>query len=419
MMETFSAEGRHIHIHSLSKFKTNTIVVSFLWPLRTENTPASYLLSYLLADSCMKYPTKQAVLRQLDHLYGASLNITNEPFGCADRLRFSISGIESFDHSTRQLEEMMDMLAEFIFRPRFEQGAFADSVFHECMDQAMIGIQECLDDPFFLCAETASRNYGGAISRRVLPEISALKTLTPQSCAEFWSYVLTHARIDIQVLGNVDVETTRRLVREKFPFKPRSIRVPISDVMHGNDREVVIEKDIPQSHIVMLFETACHAGDEDMPALLLGNGVFGSLPVSLLFQKVREEKGLCYSIDSRVMPFDGILRVSAAGRREAIDEIRTSILSLIEDMKQGKFEAELLEAARKMTVNSVRSAQDIADALLVAYYRRALVPTTPDFDALTKRYQAVKKEDIQKRFAALTLRTVAIVQQGGIADETE
>ena len=419
MMETYTAEGRHIHIHSLSKFKTNTIVVSFLWPLRTEDTPASYLLSYLLADSCAKYPTKQAVLRQLDHLYGASLNITNEPFGCADRLRFSISGIESFDSSTSQLEEMMDLLAEFIFRPRLEDGAFVDSVFHECMDQAMIGIRECLDDPFFLCAETASKNYGGAISRRILPQINALKTLTPKSCAQFWNYVLTHARIDIQVLGNVDKERTRALVKEKFPFAPRSIRVPISDVMHGNDREVIIEKDIPQSHIVMLFETACHAGDADMPALLLGNGVFGSLPVSMLFQKVREEKGLCYSIDSRILPFDGILRVSASGRREAIAEIRSSILEQMEEMKQGAFADELLEAARKMTVNSVRSAQDIADALLVAYYRRALVPSTPDFEQLTKRYQTVRRADIQERFAALTLRTVAIVRQGGKADEAE
>ena len=411
MMETYSAGGCHIHIHPTTKFKTDTVSVSFLWPLRVEDAAASYLLSYLLADSCARYPSKQAVFRQLDQMYGAALNVVNEPFGCADRIRFTISGIDSVDGQHSQLEDMMDFLAEFIFRPRLENGVFAESVFKDCLNQAVIGIQEYLDDPFFLCSETASRNYGGSISRRVLPSIEALKTLTPKTCLKCREYVRRHARIDIQVLGNVDEEAARKLVQEKFPFEPRSIQVSIIDPIHGNDREVIIEKDIRQSHIVMLFETGCYGGDERIPSLLLGNGIFGSLPVSLLFQHVREEKGLCYSIDTKVLPFDGVLRVSAAGRRESLDEIRRSVMEQVERMKQGDFDDSILEASRLMTINSIRSAQDIPDALLMSYYRRALVPQTPDFQELTRRFRAVTKADIRKRFSELKLRTIAIVRQ--------
>jgi predicted Zn-dependent peptidase len=81
----------------------------------------------------------------------------------------------------------MDLLAEFIFHPRLENGTFAQSVFRECLDQAVIGIRECRDDPFFLCAELAARNYGGAVSRRILPEIDDLMRLTPANCLQFWN----------------------------------------------------------------------------------------------------------------------------------------------------------------------------------------------------------------------------------------
>ena len=412
MSLTNAAGGVHIDIHPTAKFRTDTISVSFLWPLRRQDTAASYLLSYLLADSCEKYRAKKAVIRQLDKLYGASLNIINEPFGCADRLRFSISGIDCPDGTSSQLEDLMDLLAEFIFHPRLENGTFAQSVFRECLDQAVIGIRECRDDPFFLCAELAARNYGGAVSRRILPEIDDLMRLTPANCLQFWNYVISHARIDIQVLADCDEETAAQMVREKFPFAPRNISVTVTDVIPGNDVEAVIEKDIPQSHIAMMFETGCHSGDPMMPALLMGNGIFGSLPVSLLFQKVREELGLCYSIDSRVMPFDGIIRVSAAGRKEAIEEIRREVCLQLERMQAGDFEEDLLEAARMMTIHSVRSAQDIPDALLMAYYRRALVPKTPNLNVLSDMYRRVTARDIQTCFQRLKLRTVAIVRQG-------
>jgi predicted Zn-dependent peptidase len=214
------------------------------------------------------------------------------------------------------------------------------------------------------------------------------------------------------VLADCDEETAAQMVREKFPFAPRNISVTVTDVIPGNDVEAVIEKDIPQSHIAMMFETGCHSGDPMMPALLMGNGIFGSLPVSLLFQKVREELGLCYSIDSRVMPFDGIIRVSAAGRKEAIEEIRREVCLQLERMQAGDFEEDLLEAARMMTIHSVRSAQDIPDALLMAYYRRALVPKTPNLNVLSDMYRRVTARDIQTCFQRLKLRTVAIVRQG-------
>ncbi|MDR0519547.1 MAG: insulinase family protein [Clostridiales Family XIII bacterium] len=86
-------------------------------------------------------------------------------------------------------------------------------------------------------------------------------------------------------------------------------------------------KDIEQSHIFLGRRGTCLESD-DYYAFTLFNGILGGSMSSRLFQKIREEKGLAYSVYSMSNSFvgDGIFMIYAGvgygSERETVDAIR-------------------------------------------------------------------------------------------------
>lgn len=402
----------YLHIHSTKKFRTETVSVSFIRNLDESDAAISFLLSYLLADSCGRYPGKRQVLNRLDELYGASFSVSNDPFGNADRLSFSISGIALPAFFPDYERIYMETLAAFIFEPRLENGVFPEAMFQECVEQAVIAVEEERDDPFSLTLETASRGYGGTAAKKLLPTIEELRSLTSGQCADYWETMRSTSRVDIQVLGDTDETECFARVRELFPFGNGHHEPTVIEPHHGNESLQYIHKDVPQSHMIFLYETGIYSGDELLPVLILGNGVFGSLPVSLLFRNVREKLGLCYSIESRMLSYDGALRVSAACSSSAVSTIHDAIMNEFERMKNGAFSDEELEVARRMTISAYRSAKDIPSAILAGEYRRALIPHKHAEAAMLERYLAVKREEIASVFSNMKLCSTAVLCKG-------
>lgn len=410
------SDGVHLQIHSTSKFRTQTICVSFIWPLDNSKLLLSYLLSFLLFDSCAEYSDKKQVLKRMDDLYGASISVVNDPFGTTDRLRFTMSCIESFSEEEALFDEMLKTLAEFIFRPRLEHGEFPQSMFRECLQQAKIAIAEERDDPYTMTLEQANLHYGGSVAAKILPDLAEFDRVLSADCAAQWQWILDNARIDIQILGNVETEHALNCVRERFPFAGRVSDFPLRRKYHGKESFITMEKEMPQSHLVMLYETGITVRDPLLHALMLGNGLFGALPVSLLFQNIREARGLCYSIDTRILPNDGVLRAAAAAHSSKIDAVREGIEAELEKMKRGDFSDDLLDSAKRMTISGLRISEDIPSAILSSDYRRVLNPRTMTIEQRIRKYQSITKEEIAEAFANLKLCTVAVLREGGSHD---
>ena len=163
------ARGVYLHIHETNKFKTQVLSITFLWPMNTSIRAESFLLSYLLSDTTEHFPKKQDMLSHLDHLYGASLNVSGVPRGACDRLKFKLAGVHVNGLNDDLVEQLAGVGAECIFHPRLENGVFPDAMFRECQEQAIVSVRMIKDDPQTRCAEAAARVYGGSMANRVLP----------------------------------------------------------------------------------------------------------------------------------------------------------------------------------------------------------------------------------------------------------
>ena len=407
------ARGVHLHVHETKKFKTQALSVIFLWPMNPSIRAESFLLSYLLADTTEHFPRKQDLLSHLDHLYGASLNVAGIPRGACDRLKLTLVGVHVPGLNDDLTQRLAEVAAECIFHPRIENGTFPEAMFRECREQAIVSVRMVKDDPQNRCAEAAAKSYGGSMAKRILPSPRQLSKITPEDCVKAWEWIRDNARIDIQVLTDQNAETVRDFCVRTFPFPEREANPVLNRFHPGREERVESVRKISQSHIVMLFESGILMGDPDYPAYILGNGMFGGLPSSLLFQNVREKQGLCYSVESGLLRYDGVLRVTTAVDAPHIEEAIRSILSQLDVIKNGQFSEEDLSIARHMYINAHRSLLDDPGAILSEQYRRTLVPGTPDMTEMIELFSRMDRESIIRAFSSMKLKTVSIVRQEG------
>ena len=117
------------------------------------------------------------------------------------------------------------------------------------------------------------------------------------------------------------------------------------------------QKDIEQTHLVFGFEGP-EADSDDIYAEAVLSNVFGAAMSSRLFRRVREEKGLAYSIYSAPESYSGagLFYIYAALSCENLELVRDIILSEIELLKKdGISENELLKGKGQLRGSYIMS----------------------------------------------------------------
>ncbi|OOM72319.1 protease 3 precursor [Clostridium puniceum] len=146
----------------------------------------------------------------------------------------------------------------------------------------------------------------GALGYPILGTIPLVKSFTREKILDFISDKYTPYNSVISVCGKFDDKELEDLINKYFgswksknEYKPQYAETPI------HIDSAYAKKEIEQLHISLGLEGLPY-GDENNYALVLLNNIFGGGASSILFQKVREELGLCYSIASYLQPFQGV-----------------------------------------------------------------------------------------------------------------
>ena len=109
-------------------------------------------------------------------------------------------------------------------------------------------------------------------------------------------------------------------------------------------------RDIEQVHLDMAFPCIC-SGSEERYIFALANSILGGSVSSRLFQRIREESGMAYSIYSYGSSFRyaGLWQIYAATNSDRLNEVLFSIQEAIRRLKEdGVTEEELYQAKREL-----------------------------------------------------------------------
>lgn len=110
----------------------------------------------------------------------------------------------------------------------------------------------------------------------------------------------------LSICGKFDEKELRKLIEEYFGgWSKEDIYNPSYEPITLKNDSKYAEKQIEQVHINLGLNGLPYANDKSYSLVLLNN-IFGGGASSILFQKVREELGLCYSIYSYMQPYLGV-----------------------------------------------------------------------------------------------------------------
>ncbi len=158
-------------------------------------------------------------------------------------------------------------------------------------------IKESKDTPSDYIHDIFAETYWGdnPLGRPILGEIETLAAMKRSSVTGYLSKNYRAGSILISAAGSVSHDKLVRLAKEKFTFSDGT--VPQHEVASRTlNRNVVVQPDDNQQiHICLGYPSIEYAAKDKMAVLVLQSYLGGGMS-SVLFQKIREEKGLAYTV---------------------------------------------------------------------------------------------------------------------------
>ena len=291
------------------------------------------------------------------------------------------------------LPQATDILCDMFLHSRFDD---ADVETERGVILEEIGMYE--DNPEDLCAERlAGAVFKGTPLAR--PILGRKATLERMDGAWLRDYQQTHYgpdRIVVALAGSFTDADVADLAARFSDLEPRS-PLPLRRSVY-TPGVVVKKKAIEQNHLPMAFPGITFA-DARRFALQLLSSILGGGMSSRLFQQVREQQGLCYSIYSYGTCHDdtGYVGIYTALGRETERQALDTILNVIRDFTEhGVTQAEL-DRAREQSKSNVLMGLESTQSHMSSLGRGELFHgEVLDEEAIIAAYDAVTREDVRE-----------------------
>lgn len=244
------------------------------------------------------------------------------------------------------LELGIDVIADMLFNSNFlpEDIEKEKSVIIE-----EINMNE--DSPEDVLSDLHSKAAWGedSLSLPILGSIESVKRFTRIDLLNFIKKHYTPENSVISIAGKFDSKSLQNLLEKYFgKWKNENNIANIytkPEFLQGN---LFRQKKIEQLHINLGLK-GFQTGDDDIYSLLLLNNIFGGGASSILFQKIREEKGACYSIYSYISAFNstGIMTIYTGLNPSFAVEVVSLIKDEIHNFVKNNIQPEKLFKAKE------------------------------------------------------------------------
>lgn len=204
--------------------------------------------------------------------------------------------------------------------------------------------------------------------------ISDIKRVKSVDVYNYYQDLINNSKVIISAVGDISEDDIRRFVKI-IGVKSNDIELEYEDnrvVTNPVNKRITEKALIKQAHIYLGFRTDMVYRSDLYPSYILFSIMFGELPSSTLFSKIREEQGLCYSIYSSVFPIRNFFYIYAGVENKNIDLAIKSIKKELDFYQKGfitkaenrEYFEELLESSKKELKNEYINSLDSQSSIL-------------------------------------------------------
>ena len=228
----------------------------------------------------------------------------------------------------------------------------------------------------------------------------------------------------VVVAGNIDEEKVKKEVMEVFKNSPTGKKSPKLAVIEEQEKPALAikEKKTDQTHFILGVRSFGLFDKREISLRLLAE-VLGGGMISRLFQKLREEMGVCYYVkaDNEAFTDHGIFGVTAGVDRSRLTEVVKVVLAEFEKLKKTPVAAAELAKAKAHLIGSMFLSLESSDAIAEYYgFQEIFKKEIKRPEEITEKIKAVSASDLKKLANDIFLESqlnLAIIGQN--TDEAE
>ena len=286
-----------------------------------EISGVSHFIEHMLFKGTRNRTSKQ-IASEIDNLGGQINAFTSKECTC-----YYVKLLDS------HIDIGIDVLSDMILNSKFNE---------DDLDKERSVIIEELkmyeDSPEDLAYDLLTENIykHDPLGMNIIGTEESLNRLNREKLLDYFNKYYVPNNSVIAISGNFNFDEIINKIEEKFKvWKKRDVNV---DIKKAEFKSCFLtkNKDIEQVNLSISLEAVPLENDKEVYALAVINTVFGGSISSRLFQKIREEKGLVYSIYSSQSLYRkcGELGIFASMSNEHLKEVYESIIEEIKIMKK-------------------------------------------------------------------------------------
>lgn len=344
----------------------------------------SHFIEHMLFKGTKNRTSKQ-IASEIDNLGGQINAFTSKECTC-----YYIKLLDS------HIDIGIDILSDMILNSKFNE---------DDLDKERSVIIEELkmyeDSPEDLAYDLLTENIykNDPLGMNIIGTEESLKKLNREKLLDYFNKYYVPNNSVIAISGNFNFNEIINKIEEKFKgWKKKSVNI---DIKKAEFKSCFLtkNKDIEQVNLAMSLEAVPLENDEEVYALAVINTVFGGSISSRLFQKIREEKGLVYSIYSSQSLYRkcGELGIFASMSNEHLEEVYESIIEEIKIMKKDYLtEQEIKESKEQLKGSYILGLESTSSRMMSIGRSLLLNNKVESTDDILKSIDNVDRETVKK-----------------------
>ena len=364
------------------------------------NSGISHFIEHMMFKGTKKRTPKE-IAESIDDIGGQLNAFTSRDCTCYYAKVLS-------DHLDTAIDVLSDMLFNSLFDVNdisLEQGVVLEEInmYNDSPDEL---VHDLLMEKVW---------QGNSLGYSILGTSKSLKKITREDILSYIENHYTPQNSIISVVGNFDRDNLLSLINNAFGgWKSNGVVKKSPNTPRFTAGKYEISKDIEQTHLCVGYD-ALSRGHQLLYPLMVVNTVLGSGMSSRLFQKIREEKGLVYSIYSYQSVFAkaGLFTIYAGMNPARLDEVSSLIFKEIEHLKNnGLSESEVAKSKEQLKGGLILGLESTSSRMNSYGQSLLLIDKIRTIDEMIEKIDSVNVSNVKQVIdLVFTQPATAIVQK--------
>ena len=237
--------------------------------------------------------------------------------------------------------------------------------------------------------------------------------------ADLEGFMMRHYGANQMILCAAGAVEHERLVQEARAHadKLKPATKPERIAPQFQSGRIIETRPLEQAHVIFGL-SAPAAKDEDRYAMMLLSNLYGGGMSSRLFQEVREQRGLCYSIFSfaQMMSDSGVFGIYAGTAAEDVDEMLTVSCSALQDMRVNLTDEEVKRGKAQMRAAILMGQESVSGMTESMARQLILFNKVRSIEEVTDKVLALQKDDVVRIINRLLSQSAPAISLVGPSD---